>query len=123
MLLVAGLVLLALGLFCGAMLVAAPLGLVPAAANLTLWFLFPAFTIGGYFLAAAPASNKSVPMLSRVSGVLLVLLALAAAIMLVLQAAAVIEPQGGTMSLWYVLVVGLVLGGTGLASHTRMANT
>ena len=123
MLLIAGLVLLALGIFCGAMLVAAPLGLVPAGANMTLWLLFPGFTIGGYLLAAAPASNKSVPMLSRVSGVLLVLLALVAAVVLVLQAASMIEHTGGAMSLWYVLIVGLVLGGTGLASHTRMANT
>lgn len=123
MLLIAGLVLLALGIFCGAMLVAAPLGLVPAGVNMTLWLLFPAFTIGGYLLAAAPATNKSLPMLSRVSGVLLVLLALAAAIALVLQASAIIEPSGGTMSLWYVLIVGLVLGGTGIASHTRMADT
>ena len=123
MLLVAGLVLLALGIFCGALLVAAPLGLVPAAVNLTLWALFPAFTIGGYLMAAAPAGNKSVPLLSQVSGVLLVLLALTAAVALVLQAASIVESHGSAMSLWYVLIVGLVLGGTGLASHQRMANT
>ena len=123
MLLVVGLVLLALGIFCGALLVAAPLGLVPATVNLTLWALFPAFTLGGYLIAAAPAENRTIPMLSRVSGVLLMLLALIAAIALVLQAASIVESHGSAMSLWYVLIVGLVLGGTGLASHQRMAST
>jgi hypothetical protein len=46
-------------------------------------------------------------------------LALAAAIALVLQAASIFEPAGSTLSLWYVLVLGIVLGAMGLASRRR----
>lgn len=120
MILIAGLVLLALGLACGAALVLAPLGFLPAAAGLTMWILFPAFTIGGYLLAAAQADNSSLPPLSRISGGLLLLLALAAAVVLVLQGGAMIELAASAMSLWYVLGLGLVLGATGVASHRKL---
>ncbi|HYC36245.1 MAG TPA: hypothetical protein VEC19_07470 [Usitatibacter sp.] len=123
MLFASGLVLLVLGLFCGVVLVLAPLGLIDATAGWTLWILFPVFSIGGYLLAAAPSENKNLHLLSRISGVFLLLLALAAGIALVLQGIAMIETKAGTFSLWYVLVVGLVLGGTGVASHRAMANT
>lgn len=123
MLFAGGLILLALGIFSGAVLLLAPLGLIPATAGLTLWILFPLFTIGGYFLAAAPADNKHLPILSRVSGVLLLLLALGAGIVLVLQAAAMIETTASSMSLWYVLFIGLALGASGLAAHRTMGNT
>ena len=117
MLFAAGILLLALGIFAGALLVLAPLGLVPASAGLALWILFPAFTIGGYLLAAAPAKDARIPMLSKLTGALLLLLALGAGVALVLQGGALIEPRGGTFSLWYVLAIGLVLGSMGLASH------
>jgi hypothetical protein len=120
MILIAGLVLLALGLFCGAALVLAPLGLLPAVAGLTMWILFPAFTIGGYLLAAAQADNTSLPLLSRISGGLLLVLALAAAVVLVLQGGSIIELAASAMSLWYVLGLGLVLGATGIASHRKL---
>ena len=123
MLFAAGLVLLVLGLFCGVVLVLAPLGVIEASAGLTLWILFPVFTIGGYLLAAAPTDNKSIHLLSRISGVVLLLLALAAGVALVMQGASMIEARSGTFSLWYVLVLGLILGGTGVASHRTMANT
>lgn len=123
MLFAAGLVLLALGIFSGAVLLLAPLGVLEATASLTLWILFPVFTVAGYFLAAAPAENRSIPTLSRISGGSLLLLALAAGVALVLQASAIIEPRAGTGSLWYVLVLGLLLGGSGLAAHKTMAKT
>ena len=123
MLLASGLVLLALGLFCGVVLVLAPLGVINATAGLTLWILFPLFTIGGYLLAAAPAENKNVHLISRISGVVLLLLALAAGVGLVLQGTSTIDAPSGTFSLWYVLAIGLVLGGTGVASHREMAKT
>lgn len=123
MLLAGGLILLALGIFSGAVLVLAPLGLIDAATGLALWILFPAFTIGGYFLAAAPAENRNLPLLSRVTGVILLGLALAAGIALVMQGASMIEAKSGTFSLWYVLVIGLLLGISGLAAPAKMANT
>jgi hypothetical protein len=117
MMFIAGLVLLALGILCGVLLLLIPLGLVPGATNLALWLLFPAFAIGGYFMAASAAANKGAATITRASGALLTLLALAAAVGLVLKAASLIHPEGDTLSLWYVLVVGLVLGGTGIASR------
>ena len=123
MLLVGGIVLLALGLLCGAVLVLAPLGFVDATVGLTLWILFPAFTIVGYLLAAAPAANERLPLLARVSGASLFALAILAAIALVLQGASIIEPRSGTSSLWYVLVIGLLLGSAGLASHRSLGRT
>ena len=116
MMFIAGLVLLALGLLCGALLLLIPLGVVPGSANLALWFLFPVFAVSGYFMAASAADNPNAAMITRASGGVLMLLALAAAVALVLQAAAIM-PSGDSLSLWYVLVVGLVLGGMGIASR------
>lgn len=46
-LLVSGILLIALGLFSGGVLVAAPLGWVTAAPDMVLWMLFPVFSIAG----------------------------------------------------------------------------
>lgn len=119
MLLLSGLFLLALGLFSGAFLVLIPLGLVSGTAGLTLWILFPAFTIAGYLMAAIPSEKTALPMLSKVTGALLLVLALVSAAGLVLHASSVVEAKGDPFSLWYVLVVGLVLGGAGLMSHRK----
>jgi len=116
MMFIAGLVLLALGLLCGSLLLLIPLGVVPGSANLALWVLFPAFAISGYFMAASAAANQGAAKITRASGAVLMLLALAAAVALVLQAASIV-PSGDSLSLWYVLVVGLVLGGMGIASR------
>lgn len=117
MFLATGVVLLLLGLFTGILLVLIPLGIVPGQANLTLWILFPLFAIGGYLMAASAARDDGAAKLTRASGAVMTLLALVAAVVLVLHAASLFEPAGSTLSLWYVLVIGLVLGGTGLASR------
>jgi hypothetical protein len=119
MLVIAGLVLLALGIACGVILLLAPLGVVPAEAGIALWVLFPMFTVGGYLLATAPAQDRNIPLISRVSGGVLMLLALAAAVILVLHGAAVVNVRGSTWAIWYVLAIGLVLGASGLAAHQR----
>lgn len=119
MLFVAGIVLLGLGILSGAILVLAPLGLIGASAGFTLWILFPVFTIAGYLLAAVPSQSNTIPVLTRVSGVLLLLLALIAAVALVLQGGSIMEKSGDTFSLWYVLGVGLVLGAMGVATHRK----
>lgn len=117
MMFIAGIVLLALGLLCGVLLLLIPLGVVPGSTGLALWLLFPAFAITGYFMAASAAANNGAATITRASGGVLMLLALAAAVALVLRAAGVIHPEADTLSLWYVLVVGLVLGGMGIASR------
>lgn len=119
MLFVAGLVLLALGLFSGALLVLGALGAVPQAPGYALWVLFPAFTLLGYFMAAAPMRDASLPLLSRISGALLMLLALAAGAGLVLQGGGIVAQETDAAALWYVLALGIVLGAAGLASHPR----
>jgi hypothetical protein len=121
MLLISGLFLLALGLFCGAFLVLVPLGLVNGSAGLVLWILFPAFTIAGYLMAAIPTEKTVLPLLSKVTGAILIVLALASAAALVMQGSAVIETKGDSLALWYVLVLGFVLGAAGLTSHRRDA--
>lgn len=116
MLLVAGLVLLLLGIVSGAILVLATLGVAGATAGLALWILFPVFTVGGYLLAALPARTPSLVLLTRGSGVALLVLALAAAVALVLQASSIVPSAGGSLALWYVLALGLLLGSTGVAT-------
>lgn len=113
----AGIILLVLGLFTGALLLLIPLGIVPGSANLLLWILFPVFAIGGYLMAASAAKDSGAAMLTRASGAVMMVLALAAAIVLVLYAASMFVPEGSTLSIWYVLIVGLALGATGLASR------
>ena len=121
MMFIAGLVLLALGLGCGALLLLIPMGVIQGNAGLALWILFPLFAVGGYFLAASAAENRNAAALSRGTGAVLMILALAAAAILVLQAAAVVQPEGSTLSLWYVLILGIVLGVTGLATRPDRA--
>jgi hypothetical protein len=119
MLFIAGLLILALGLFSGAVILLAPLGLIEATAGMTLWVLFPLFTVGGYLLAASAAPDSSLPMLSRATGAVLLLLALVAGVVLVLQGGSLVEAKGGSVSLWYVLIIGLLGGASGLAAHRK----
>ena len=117
MLLGAGLVLLALGLLCGALLLLIPLGFVPGEVGVTLWVLFPLFAAGGYLLSASAAGDRNAAVLTRASGAVLLLMALAAAVALVLKAASILHTESDTLSLWYVLVIGLTLGIMGVASR------
>ena len=121
MLLITGLVFLALGLLSGAFLVLVPAGLIDRAAGLTLWALFPALTIMGYLMAALSMKPGTLPILSRVSGALLLILALVAAVTLVLQGGAIIEARTDTFSLWYVLALGVALGAAGVSTHRKVA--
>jgi hypothetical protein len=94
---------------------------VNGSAGLVLWILFPAFTIAGYLMAAIATEKTALPLLSKVTGAILIVLALASAAALVMQGSAVIETKGDSFSLWYVLVLGFVLGAAGLTSHRRDA--
>ena len=117
MLLASGIVLLALGLLCGALLLLIPLGLIAGEAGMALWVLFPLFAVSGYLLSAAAARDRNAAVLTRASGGVLLLMALAAAVALVLKAASIVHTESGTLSLWYVLVIGLVLGIMGVATR------
>ena len=120
-LLVSGILLIALGLFSGGVLVAAPLGWVTAAPDMVLWVLFPVFSVAGYILFVIGSRDTQIRGLSLAVSCLLLLLALAAATALVLSAASVVPRIGNALSLWYVLAVAGVLGIAGAASFGSAA--
>ena len=120
-LLVAGALVVALGLFSGIVLTLAPLGLAPWSPELVLWVLFPLFSVVGFVLVAMAGRTTQVRGFTFAVSCLLLLLALASAAGVVLSAASVIRPVGSTMPLWYVLVVAGVLGAVGAASSQSRA--
>jgi hypothetical protein len=115
-LLIFGLALLALGIFSGAALVAAPLGLFDIPASPLLWALFPIFSALGYTLFVIGGRVNVVRGGSLFLSCLMLMLALAAAFGLVLQATSLLPPGTSTLSLWYVLAVSGVIGIVGAAS-------
>lgn len=122
---IVGGVLAALGLLSAVALVAAPLGLSAAEPGLTLWVLFPLFTLVGYALLVAGSRDPAVKLPTLLLAVPLLLLALAAAVALVAGAAGLwaIRGDGGSAPLWYVLVLGGVLGALGTAASGRRPQT
>ena len=120
-LIVAGALVVALGLFSGIVLTLAPLGLAPWSPELVLWVLFPLFSVIGYVLVAMAGKTTQVRGFTFAVSCLLLLLALASAAGVVLSAASVIRPVGSVMPLWYVLVVAGVLGAVGAASSQSRA--
>lgn len=117
MLVLAGALLLALGVASGLFLALAPFGFVAVAPGLTLWVLFPLFTVAGYLLLAFPSRPPAVVVLSRAAGGVLLALALLAAIGLFAAASGTLHAKDSTTALWYVLGFGLVLGVAGLSAH------
>ena len=113
--------LLALGLFAGVVLVLVPLGLAAMDSGATLWVLFPLLSVIGYTLFATGARVGNFRALSFAVSCLLLVLAVASAAGLVLEAAAVIHPSGNTLSLWYVLAVAGLLGTMGAAASSKTA--
>ncbi|HTS00887.1 MAG TPA: hypothetical protein VMN04_00030 [Thermoanaerobaculia bacterium] len=117
MLVLAGAILLALGVASGLVLALAPFGLVAPAPGLALWVLFPLFTAAGYLLLAFPSRPRAVVLLSRIAGGVLLLLALLAALGLFAAASDALHATRPTLALWYVLALGLLLGVAGLSAH------
>jgi hypothetical protein len=121
MLLIAGLLLLALGLLSGVVLVLAPFGVLAAQAGVTLWATFPLLSLLGFSMLAMQAQPAQVRLVSVVSSALLLALALASITALVLASAALIPAPAGAGSLWFVLVIGVLLGSVGAAAYGRRA--
>lgn len=119
LLFVAGAALAALGFFCALLLVAAPLGLVQAAPGLSLWVLFPLFTLVGYTLLAIGSRDPAVKAPTRWLAVPLLVVALVAAAGLVASGAGLVTIAGGSAPMWYVLVIGGLLGVVGSAVSGR----
>jgi hypothetical protein len=122
---IVGGVLAALGLLSAVALVAAPLGLSATSPGLTLWVLFPLFTLVGYALLVAGSRDPAVKLPTLALAVPLLLLALAAAVALVAGAAGwwAIGGEAGTAALWYVMVLGGLLGALGTAASGRRIQT
>jgi hypothetical protein len=114
MMLIAGAVLLVLGLASGVILVLAPFGLGGVEPSWVTWAMFPALSLGGYLFVALAARADAIAPLSRIAGGLLLALAVLAVVGLFLAGNAIVAPTGATLSLWYVLAIGLVLGPAGL---------
>ncbi len=115
MMLVAGAIFLVLGLASGVFLAAAPFGIGPAQPGPITWVLFPALTIVGFLMVVFAARDAAIPLISRIAGAALIALAVAATVGLFLSGNALVQPSGATLSLWYVVAVGFVLGIGGIA--------
>ena len=123
MIAIAGGLLAALGILAGALLAAAPFGLVAAAPGVSLWILFPLLTMVGWFMLVVSDLDPLRGTATRWVATPLLVLALLAAVGLVVGGAGLVAIQGmtGMLSLCYVLVVGGVLGATGTAAYSRKA--
>lgn len=121
--LLAGAVLVLMGLFSGAVLVAGPLGLAAWSPGLALWILFPLFTLVGYMLTVAGSRTSRIQGFSFGVSCALLLLAVVAAVALVLSAASVVPLKGNTTSLWYVFAVAGALGSIGAAAKGSVSRT
>jgi len=117
-LIAAGALLAGLGLLAAALLVAAPLGWV-AEPGLSLWVLFPLFTLLGYGLLVIGGRDPAARLSTLALALPLLLLAALAAVGLVVGAAGLLPLQGGSAPLWYVLVLGGVIGAIGSAASRR----
>ena len=122
-LMIAGSILAALGLFAGVVLVAAALGFSGGAPGVSLWVLFPLLAVVGYLLLATVASGESARRWLLAVSSLMLVLALASAAGLVLLAASVLDTGYGAAPLWYVLVVAGAIGTIGAASHHKSGRT
>ena len=123
MIAIAGGLLAALGVLAGALLVAAPLGLVAAAPGLSLWILFPLLTLVGWLMLVVSDLDPLRGMATKAVAIPLFVLALLAVLGLVAAGAGLVAVSGvaGTMPLWYVAIVGGCLGTLGTAAYSRKA--
>src|SRR5690349_9333650 len=110
MMLVAGALFLVMGLVSGLLLVLAPLNVTPFQPSIMSWVLFPGLTVAGYLFVLVAARTSLVPLISRIAGAVLLLLAVIATVGLFLVANSIVKSPPSTLVLWYVLGVGLVLG-------------
>ena len=121
--LLAGALLVLMGLFSGAVLVAGPLGVDAATPGIALWILFPLFTLVGYMLTVAGSRTSQVQSFSFGVSCALLVLAVVAAVALVLSAASMVPLKGNAMPLWYVFAIAGSVGSIGAASKRSVSRT
>ena len=111
----AGALLAGLGLLSAALLVAAPWGWV-AEPGLSLWVLFPLFTLLGFALLVIGGRDPAARISTRALALPLLLLAALSAVGLVVGGAGLLTLHGSSAPLWYVLVLGGLVGAVGSAA-------
>jgi hypothetical protein len=117
MLIVAGALLVVLGLGSGLILALGSLHALQALPGNSLWLLYPGLTVAGYLLVALATRTANLALFTRFAGGSMLALALVAAAGLVLSGAAMVPPAASPLALWFVLGVGLLLGTAGLTAH------
>jgi hypothetical protein len=120
---IAGGLLALLGMLSGALLAAAPLGLVAVAPGLSLWILFPLLTLLGWFLMVVGDLDPARGFATKAVAIPLLVVALLSVLGLVAAGAGLVAVSGsaGTAPLWYVAVVGGFFGALGTAAYARRA--
>jgi hypothetical protein len=118
-LVIAGGVLAFLGLAAALLLVAAALGFTGASPGLSLWVLFPLFSVLGYTLLVVGSRDPAVRLPTRLLALPMLLVSLVAAIGLVAAGGGLVKLTGSSLPLWYVMafagtvgVIGSAVGGT-----------
>jgi hypothetical protein len=121
MLAIAGGLLALLGIASGALLAAAPLGVVAVAPGLSLWILFPMLTLLGWFLLVVGDRDPLRGVATRAVALPLLVIALLCVLGLVASGAGLVAVSGptGSAPLWYVAVIGGFLGALGTAAYSR----
>ena len=121
MIAIAGGLLALLGIASAVLLAAAALGLVGVVPGLSLWILFPVLTGLGWFLLVVSDQDPARGFATRAVATPLLVLALLAVLGLVATGAGLVPLNGvvGTAPLWYVALVGGVLGALGTAAYGR----
>ena len=116
--LIVGGILAALGFGAALMMVLAALGVAGVSAGLSLWLLFPLFTLLGCFLLIVgdrdPAGKAPATWVCSA----LLVVAVAAAIVLVGQGAGLVAVADAA-PVWYVMVLAGVIGTIGSAASSR----
>ena len=115
MMIAAGAVFLVLGLASGVLLALAPFGIGAVQPGWVAWVMFPALTVVGYLMVAVGARDAAIPVITRAAGAALLALAVGATVGLFLAGNSLVPASDATLSLWYVLAVGFVLGIGGVA--------
>ena len=117
--------LLALGFAAGAALLAHPLGILPAQASgggayLSLWLFFTIVVTIGFTLFSFTTGKEAADKLLRVTGVLLLVMSLVAAVGLFLSATGFVN-AAGTATWWLIFLGGIPVGATALLMGNRAA--
>jgi len=115
--------LLALGFAAGAALLAFPLGILPAQASggasyVSLWLFFLFFVTVGFTLYSFTTGKQKADALLRVTGVLLLLMSLVAALGLFLSATGFVS-AAGTVTWWLIFLGGIPVGATAVLMGNR----